>query len=1263
MTAVILERQGQLASEFDDTVQLPRGVLVAVSAGIAALCFLQAPGRIVADTKLDIAVAPLTFLGHALHLWSPQQAFGGVAYQAYGYFLPMGPFFAIGHALGLPTWVIQRLWVALLLIVGFWGLVRLAEVLNVGSPRSRLVAALAYVFMSPITLLGAVSAYILPFSLLPWTVIPLARGIRGGSTRLAACRSGLAILLIGGTNAAAVVAVLPLPFLYLLTRTPGKRRRQLLEWWILAVFLACAWWAGSLLLEARYGFNLLPFTELSGTTTAVSSLVDLLRGSSYWVAFDQLDPTAIKSGLEAVTSPLMILAGGFLGALGLYGLAHRQMKERTWLVASLALGVVVVGAGYPGHFGAPFSGPVGTALNGPLALFRNVWKFQPIINLPLALGLAHAVHSLSARRDLTRSLRGWASRSRVVVIPLAAVAVAGLAIPFINDNFFPSGSFANVPSYWQSTATWLNSHAGRTTSLLVPGSPVGYYTWGSPLDEPMQWLSSANWAVRGLIPDSSEGNIEVLDAVDHVLQGGVPNGGLPAFLAQSGVRYVVERNDLGPEVGAPSSLQVHDVLSQTPGLKRVAAFGPRQVARFGSLRTSLPAVEVYAVHRTVSPISTAPVGGSLVVSGGAQALLALDQLGLDPGNRAVLLAGDGGQNAKGQTWVVSDSAPRTDVQFGSIWDNETYVLTRREASPVTGKPPTSWTIVTGSAHQTVASFIGAARISASSFGSTNLVQLPQNQPAAAMDGERDTAWIANASNDSVGQWIRVDLTHAVTVPVIGIVLSSSPQTPRVTQITIATARGTVHENVNPLATNQLVRVPAGATRWFKITFAKVSPPRRPGPYPVGAGIVELKIPGVTIQKAQVVPADERGRFARPGTRPPLYVFTSPVPGHAGGVALGGDDQEPRMVRLFSSPKAQSVNVRGLVTARPGLDLASVIGTLGLRALTSQPFHLACGQGPVISVDGTKLETEVNGTDEALGGYGEMEFATCGPNASVDLTPGAHVFEGNAGGYLKVNAVALIPSSASASASAYAPAPPGRSVSVINWGPDHRSVVVGGGGSSYLVVHQNFNAGWTAELGNRTLRSARINGWQQAWVLPSGSGGVVTLIYTPDRLYQIGLIIGLALVCLLVAFALWPARRENDARARGARADLPTALAIGAALVVLIVVAGALAVIFPVLLLLAWLVRSGRWLSVLAGASFLVAGAAAAIHIGRFPASDVGVFGWPAQVASALALAAVFSSVVVHSSRWTRKARDVSETNRREHGDQAAFAQARHANRS
>ncbi|WP_156744161.1 alpha-(1-_3)-arabinofuranosyltransferase family protein, partial [Mycobacterium sp. 1164985.4] len=57
---------------------------------------------------------------------------------------------------GLPGWVTQRLWWALLLVVGFWGVVRVAEALNIGSPTSRVIAAVAFA-LSPrvLTTLGA----------------------------------------------------------------------------------------------------------------------------------------------------------------------------------------------------------------------------------------------------------------------------------------------------------------------------------------------------------------------------------------------------------------------------------------------------------------------------------------------------------------------------------------------------------------------------------------------------------------------------------------------------------------------------------------------------------------------------------------------------------------------------------------------------------------------------------------------------------------------------------------------------------------------------------------------------------------------------------------------------------------------------------------------------------------------------------------------------------------------------------------------------
>src|SRR5205807_2549903 len=53
-----------------------RVAALAVSSLIVVYTFLQAPGRIVADTKLDLYVAPGEFLRRALHLWDSQAAFG-----------------------------------------------------------------------------------------------------------------------------------------------------------------------------------------------------------------------------------------------------------------------------------------------------------------------------------------------------------------------------------------------------------------------------------------------------------------------------------------------------------------------------------------------------------------------------------------------------------------------------------------------------------------------------------------------------------------------------------------------------------------------------------------------------------------------------------------------------------------------------------------------------------------------------------------------------------------------------------------------------------------------------------------------------------------------------------------------------------------------------------------------------------------------------------------------------------------------------------
>src|SRR5882724_1091709 len=141
---------------------------------LAALCFVQQPGRIVPDTKVDLAIAPVAWLGRALHAWDPSGNFGQMQNQAYGYLFPMGPFFAVGKMLAVPAWVVQRLWWALLLCTAFTGVVLLAGRLGIGTPWARLAGGLVFA-LSPRILseLGPVSVEIWPSAVAPWVLLPL----------------------------------------------------------------------------------------------------------------------------------------------------------------------------------------------------------------------------------------------------------------------------------------------------------------------------------------------------------------------------------------------------------------------------------------------------------------------------------------------------------------------------------------------------------------------------------------------------------------------------------------------------------------------------------------------------------------------------------------------------------------------------------------------------------------------------------------------------------------------------------------------------------------------------------------------------------------------------------------------------------------------------------------------------------------------------------------------------------------------------------
>lgn len=228
-------------------------------------------------------------MARATNLWNSELPFGQAQNQAYGYLFPHGTFFLIGHALGVPGWITQRLWWALLLTAGFWGLMRVAEAMRIGSPASRVIAAVAFA-LSPrvLTTLGSISSETLPMMLAPWVLLPTILALRAStdrSVRALAARAGLAVALMGAVNAIATLAGCLPAVIWWACHRPNRRWWRYTGWWLLALLLATLWWVVALVMLRAISPPFLDFIESSGVTTQWSSLTEMLRGTDSWTPY------------------------------------------------------------------------------------------------------------------------------------------------------------------------------------------------------------------------------------------------------------------------------------------------------------------------------------------------------------------------------------------------------------------------------------------------------------------------------------------------------------------------------------------------------------------------------------------------------------------------------------------------------------------------------------------------------------------------------------------------------------------------------------------------------------------------------------------------------------------------------------------------------------------------------------------------------------------------------------------------------------------
>ena len=234
----------------------------------------------------------------------------------------------------------------------------------------------------------------------------------------------------------------------------------------------------------------------------------------------------------------------------------------------------MVTAGHHGAVQGFFTDPLRALLDGSLAPLRNVHKFDVVIRLPLVLGLGLAVDRLlgaCAASSGSRDLQHQLDRTNRQHGPGDGSARG--AWPPRRPSSWVGSSRRTRWSACRATGTkrpdWLAQHDQDGTALLTPGTGFGDYLWGSPKDEPLQFLARSPWAVRNTIPLAPAGNIRMLDAVEDRFAQGRGSPGMAEYLRRSGIGYLVVRNDLRPGDDVPEPVLVHQAIADSPGLERV----------------------------------------------------------------------------------------------------------------------------------------------------------------------------------------------------------------------------------------------------------------------------------------------------------------------------------------------------------------------------------------------------------------------------------------------------------------------------------------------------------------------------------------------------------------------------------------------------------------------------------------------------------------------------------------------------------------------
>jgi arabinofuranan 3-O-arabinosyltransferase len=916
--------------------------ILAVAAYVPIL--LTSPGRVSADTKTYLTVDPGEVLRQATSMWDPSVGAGTVPHQNIGYLFPLGPFYWLMDAVGIPDWLTQRLLWGTLVFAAAYGAYRLLRWLG-WAPIAAVVAASAYGF-SPYLLsyLARLSVILGPWAALPWMILLAAKAARTRSWRPAA-QFAVVVALVGSVNATALVLAGIGPVIWLAADVAsgrvriGDAVRGAAKIGVLSLAVSM-WWIVALRIQGTYGMPILRYTETYQAVAGASTPTELIRGLGYWFFYgsDRLD-TWVGPSLPYLDNSVLIGLGFAVAALGLLGFL-RSFIGRASAAGLLLVGLAVSAGAAPLDNSTPYGRLFewfASETTAGLAL-RSTPRAAPLVVLALALGLA------SSTEWLRSQLRRRSSARWDLLAPVGAVALVGIQFfPWFTGGALTPSLLRDeqVPEHQAELAEWLDSGRSDGRVYELPAADFASYRWGGTVDPLLPGVIDRPYLARELVPQGGAATADLLNAFERRLpEGWFEPETLEPIARRFAAATMVTRNDLEHEryrLARPGKLwtdvtsalgepdHAGPLVTDTP---RVPVLDERTLAHPDAAE-EFPVVAAFdldpaPVAMTVSsaaPIILAGSGDGVVDLAGAGLLdpdrpllyaATLDDLGRDGALDPAMLGTD-------PWWVFTD----TNRQQGRRWSTVSSNLGALEANgslQLDDDPGDNRLELFGAGDerrtraQHEADF---ADIRASYYGN-RIAYTPEDAPWFATDGDPSTAWRAAVFEPTGGLVWEADLATPVSASTLTILQPTTGATDRfITEIRVtlddATSFDASLDERSRAVPGQPIKLPDQPFETLRIEVLadNVGELNTYAAQP-GVGFAEVTIAGISDDRATHVPGFDAFEFLPTGALPSqrlTYVLTRERidPATANRTA-----PEPRMVRRIEVADERAFDLAGEV---------------------------------------------------------------------------------------------------------------------------------------------------------------------------------------------------------------------------------------------------------------------------------------------------------------------------------------------------------------